>query len=197
MTPRRPDGPPSSSSRLALEDTSGIAPAGIIEPPEAKLLGAAAPRPAEGIATTVAELEQQAAAVTGAAKMKRPAAADARKRPAACDGPEAEESDDRPAAKRPRAQQVLQHPVAMKRPAAAKAAVGRPRVPPSTMGTSVEYNGGKAQISISKQGYRVFQRATERVDRLVKWERFRSTREAWHAALDLIDEASPLTGLLA
>ena len=61
------------------------------------------------------------------------------------------------------------------------------------MGTSVEYNGGKVKISIGNQGYRVFQRATDRVDRLVKWERFRSTREAWHAALDLIDEASGLS----
>lgn len=86
-------------------------------------------------------------------------------------------------AKRPAAAEPL-HP-AKKRPAAACA--GRPKVPPSEMGTTVMYNGGKIHVSVGKSGYRVFVRDTDRVDQLVKWANYKSKALAWSAALDKID----------
>lgn len=64
----------------------------------------------------------------------------------------------------------------------------RPPVPAPRMGTTIFYNDGKINISKLKRGYRVFRLKTDRVDKLVRWDNFPCRRDAWNAALDIIDE---------
>ena len=76
--------------------------------------------------------------------------------------------------------------VVMKRPAA-KASKGRPCMPSNVMGTTVLYNGGKVNVSMAKEGYRVFKNQVDRVDKLFRWSHYASKGAAWSAALDWID----------
>ena len=62
----------------------------------------------------------------------------------------------------------------------------RPPVPAPKMGTTVHYGKGKVNVSVLKRGYRVFRLASDRVDKLVRWDHFSTRRDAWHAALDII-----------
>ena len=64
----------------------------------------------------------------------------------------------------------------------------RPPVPAPMMGTTIFYEKGKVNVSLSKKGYRVFRRSSDRVDKLVHWSAFSRRRDAWHAALDIIDK---------
>ena len=64
----------------------------------------------------------------------------------------------------------------------------RPSPPPSRMGTTVLYRGGKVNVSLLKGGYRVFKDKGDRVDKLVRWANLSSRKAAWAAALDIIGE---------
>ena len=76
---------------------------------------------------------------------------------------------------------------ALKRPAAAPAAAGRPKMPADVLGTTVMYGRGKVNVSPSKGAFRVFMRSTDRVDKLVLYRHYESRLAAWNAALDMVD----------
>ena len=63
--------------------------------------------------------------------------------------------------------------------------MANPPVPKNEMGVTYYYKGGKIQVSLGKQGYRVFTRRNDIVDKLVKWDRFPNQLTAWKTALSM------------
>ena len=63
--------------------------------------------------------------------------------------------------------------------------MAKPPVPQNEMGVTYYYKGGKIQVSLGKQGYRVFTRATDIVDKLVKWDRYPNQLASWKVALSM------------
>jgi len=107
------------------------------------------------------------------ARVKRPAAA------------AAGHADGAPAMKRPATADSV-----MKRPAAAAAAARKPRMPKLEMGTTVKYAGGKINVSLGKEAFRVFLHENDVVDKLVRWSKYGGAASAWEASLKLIDGSS-------
>ena len=80
-------------------------------------------------------------------------------------------------------------PEAMKKPAAAKkplVALEANQPSDNHKGSAIPYKCGKILVSQSKKSYRVFLKATDKVDATVPWGNYSTRAKAWAAALDRI-----------
>ena len=61
---------------------------------------------------------------------------------------------------------------------------------PTKTPASIMYKGCKVAVSWSKQGFRVFLDMSQKnpSDRLVRWSMHATRKDAWEAALDLIEK---------